>query len=436
MFLYCSNDTMRVLLFLVCMIPVCVECVLHTTSSTDPITEQEFEVNDEPLILTPLIEEGCLCEARRLSKVTPNILGTLSYSGYFTVNKTCENHLFFWFFLAEKNWTEAPVVLWLQGGPGAPSLYGLFEENGPFVLVDGEPQRRPSAWNKKHNLIYIDQPVNTGFSFSGKKCYTSSSRQCGLEIYSALVQFFTMFSELVDNRFYIMGESYAGHYVPQVGKAIHEFNPFADTKINLSGMMVWSPYIDYIRNVNSSYYLYNLGLIDLHEKKELDERLEKYVNAMKVEPFRPPNPDENVIDLWRTLLKNISFYDYYSLQNQYNRSRFAPYVIQPKLRTCLHVGNVSLGLDEDRKIFKAMNLDYYSSMSHLYEELLEHYTVVTSVGQLDLACGYPTVMNILDSLEWSGAEAYRNATRQRWYVDGQLVGFHKCAGNVHNLPST
>ena len=29
---------------------------------------------------------------------------------------------------------EGPLVLWLQGGPGWPSMFGMFKENGPFLI--------------------------------------------------------------------------------------------------------------------------------------------------------------------------------------------------------------------------------------------------------------------------------------------------------------
>lgn len=56
---------------------------------------------------------------------------------------------------------SAPVLLWLQGGPGASSLLGLFLENGPFLVdKDGNLQERPWTWNSKYHMIYIDNPVS------------------------------------------------------------------------------------------------------------------------------------------------------------------------------------------------------------------------------------------------------------------------------------
>jgi vitellogenic carboxypeptidase-like protein len=57
------------------------------------------------------------------------------------------------------------VVLWLQGGPGATSLYGLFTENGPLVVETNQTlSTRQYSWSKTHNLIFIDNPVGTGLS--------------------------------------------------------------------------------------------------------------------------------------------------------------------------------------------------------------------------------------------------------------------------------
>lgn len=90
--------------------------------------------NGTALILTPYLEEGRVLEARKASVVDPDLfLGVKSYSGYFTVNKTYDSNIFFWYFPVEKKpVNETPWILWLQGGPGASSLVGLFDEIGPF----------------------------------------------------------------------------------------------------------------------------------------------------------------------------------------------------------------------------------------------------------------------------------------------------------------
>jgi vitellogenic carboxypeptidase-like protein len=65
---------------------------------------------------------------------------------------------------------NAPLVLWLQGGPGGSSLFGQFELHGPYLAVYNwygklHAKLNPYAWNKKVNIIYIDNPVSVGKDF-------------------------------------------------------------------------------------------------------------------------------------------------------------------------------------------------------------------------------------------------------------------------------
>ena len=54
-------------------------------------------------------------------------------------------------------------MLWLQGGPGGTSLFGLFNEHGPWIVKsDNTLKPRPTTWALTHNMIYIDNPVGTG----------------------------------------------------------------------------------------------------------------------------------------------------------------------------------------------------------------------------------------------------------------------------------
>ncbi|KAB5582867.1 Alpha/Beta hydrolase protein [Coniochaeta sp. 2T2.1] len=106
----------------------------------------------------------------RLCETTP---GVKSYSGYVNLpanvaeGRLYDIHTFFWFFEARKNPRNAPLSLWLQGGPGSPSIPAALGETGPcFVTPDSKGTKlNPWSWNNEVNMLYMDQPVQTGFSY-------------------------------------------------------------------------------------------------------------------------------------------------------------------------------------------------------------------------------------------------------------------------------
>ena len=103
-----------------------------------------------PLILTDLTPD----EVKSKSAVSlPGMSSLKSYAGFLRVNKTSEGCLFMWFFPAISNNVDAPLLLWLQGGPGAPSVYAIFVENGPIVIdSSGNPTDRAINWVQKYNV--------------------------------------------------------------------------------------------------------------------------------------------------------------------------------------------------------------------------------------------------------------------------------------------
>ncbi|KAF9997537.1 hypothetical protein BGZ80_000237 [Entomortierella chlamydospora] len=56
--------------------------------------------------------------------------------------------------------------IWLQGGPGSSSMIGLFFENGPIrVNAKMKLERVPVSWADEYSILFIDQPVGTGYSY-------------------------------------------------------------------------------------------------------------------------------------------------------------------------------------------------------------------------------------------------------------------------------
>ncbi|KAJ3249591.1 Cell death protease [Chytriomyces hyalinus] len=82
-----------------------------------------------------------------------------------STNKTLPEKYFFWYFPAPKKLNSSKLVVWLNGGPGCSSMEGLWTENGPFAFNDnGNMTSNPNSWHLQANLLFIEQPVGTGFS--------------------------------------------------------------------------------------------------------------------------------------------------------------------------------------------------------------------------------------------------------------------------------
>lgn len=226
----------------------------------------------KPLYLTPLIEKKLIKEAQTAALVNfGEFQNVKSYSGYLTVDKRFQSNLFFWFFPAAHNYSGVPVILWLQGGPGSTSMFGLFNEHGPLKLEKGKITLRNESWTNTHSVLYIDNPVGTGFSFTTGG-YAKNQTKVGEDLYEALKQFFLLFPELQKNDFFVTGESYAGKYVPAVSHMIHEHNQKSQFKINLKGLAIGNGLCDPEHQLEYGKYLYQIGLIDSEQEAEMTKR--------------------------------------------------------------------------------------------------------------------------------------------------------------------
>ncbi|CAH8271306.1 unnamed protein product, partial [Arabidopsis lyrata] len=122
------------------------------------------------LVLTPHADSGSIV------KFLPGFEGPLPFeleTGYIGIGEEEEVQLFYYFIKSENNPKEDPLLLWLSGGPGCSSTTGLFFENGPVTFkVDGYNGGSPTllsttySWTKVANMIFLDQPVGTGFSYA------------------------------------------------------------------------------------------------------------------------------------------------------------------------------------------------------------------------------------------------------------------------------
>ena len=91
------------------------------------------------------------------------------------------------------------------------------------------------------NVIFLESPAGVGFSFSRNASdYDTGDQRTAEDTYVFLVKWLERFPEYKGRDFYITGESYGGHYVPQVATVITYMNRFPGllTRINLQGIFV------------------------------------------------------------------------------------------------------------------------------------------------------------------------------------------------------
>lgn len=402
----------------------------------------------QPLFLTPMINNQSLNMQyiQEKAMVTDSMfLGVESYSGYLTVNKVYNSNLFFWYFPAENDRKHAPVMLWLQGGPGASSLIGLFTEVGPFKFISGKKLiKRKYTWSKSHNMIFIDSPVGTGFSFTDKnKGYARKDSDVACNLYEALIQLYRLFQWCDSSNFWIAGESYAGKYIPALAHHIHtaqaESTDDEAIKIPLTGIAIGNGLSDPVNQLQYGDYFYQLGLID-------DNGLRQFhlMEAVAVECIKNNDMESafNLFDVMMlgntpngSLFKKLTGFDwlfnFMQADNDDIINKLDNFMRASEIRHAVHVGNKRYhNMELNNKVKTALKLDFMRSVVPWIEELLEHYTVCIYSGQFDLIVPYALIRNYLKQLKFSGAEEFSFAPRKLWRVDGKLAGYVKQAGNL------
>lgn len=405
---------------------------------------EDFAGSDGPLLITPLLESGKdVKEIQKMAAIDlPDLKDFPGFSGFITVNKTTNSNMFFWYFPAASQSESSPVVLWLQGGPGASSLFGLFTENGPFeVTSSGKVKARKYSWNLNHNLLYIDNPVGTGFSFVDKdEGYAKNEVDVGNDLYSALLQFFTLFPNLQQNKFYVTGESYAGKYVPAISHTIHKRNGGAKLKINLQGLAIGNGFSDPLHQLEYGDYLYQLGLIDTNGRDQFHEFQKKGTDCIKKEDYDCAfevfdeliDMDQHASSLFQNMTGFSTYFNYLEQQDDGADKPMANFLKRSDVRKAIHVGDLPFhGLDGDEnKVEEHLKKDIMKSVTPYISELLSHYRVCIYNGQLDIIVAYPLTINYLKKLSFKDSDKYKKAPRYIWRVGTDIAGFVHEAGNL------
>mmetsp|Transcript_3348 Transcript_3348/g.9843 ORF Transcript_3348/g.9843 Transcript_3348/m.9843 type:complete len:449 (-) Transcript_3348:397-1743(-) len=408
----------------------------------------------EPLLLSDLIASDPAA-AREAAKVTDDRVmpGVTSYAGFITAKgqyADLRNHLFFWYVepaIPPSKGERLPLIVWLQGGPGGSSLFGMWSETGPYQLdLDLNLHKRSASWTERHAVLYIDNPVGTGFSFSETESYVSNAKvEAAGQLHSILEQFFTMFDLHDSADLWIAGESYGGHWVPALSHFTATEIDKGASRLPLRGLAIGNGWVDPVNQIKAyPSLLFDLALISYTERQAIQEYCDQAIDF--IERDRPGD----AFRVWDAMINGDLLPEgefplvrqFTGLQNYFNYlldvepavdNAFSDFVQLPFVRKAIHVGDRPFGATA-KQVEDNLRDDFMVSFRGEVEDLLDTgRKVLIYNGQLDVIINMATTRAFLERLEWAGRSRYEDENQQVWRTSKdspRVAGYIKQSCNL------
>lgn len=377
------------------------------------------------------------------------------FAGLVGVNNVNAGKLFYWFFETRAPLQideRTPLLLWLNGGPGASSMTGLLAEMGPYRLTK-ERKLIPHvhSWTNIGHMLFFDQPVGAGYSSVRDEVgHVNTQDEVAEQLYRGLQGFFRRHPEYKYNPLYVCGESYAGKFASSISHYIHVKNSGAPDKdevvINLTGVAIGNGDMWPVLQTRSvPDFAIALGLIDSQQYEDANAQIsvceELHRQGRDVDAFQVCHAVTQKI---YEAAGNPFIYDIRQSANTFTdlTTLLSSYFNDDGVRRALNVppGTPWTSVDGSaygtspsapalvRHLLQDEMLDVPIDV---FRDLLDNYKFLFYAGNMDgSVCNNLGVGRIIDRLAWTDTAKYRVAKRQPWMVDGHVAGLAKSAGNM------
>ncbi|KAM6904748.1 retinoid-inducible serine carboxypeptidase [Xenentodon cancila] len=197
-------------------------------------------------------------------------------------------HMFWWLYYADSasaQFEDLPLVMWLQGGPGGSgSGFGNFEEIGP---LDRDLQPRKASWVQTASVLFVDNPVGTGFSYAQQSDgFATNVSTVASDMLVLLQHFFTDKTEFQSVPFYIFSESYGGKMAAAISLELTKAVAQGSVKCNFAGVALGDSWISPLDSVMTwGPYLYTTSLLDDFGLADVNNAAEAVKRAVEQQQF-------------------------------------------------------------------------------------------------------------------------------------------------------
>jgi len=351
-----------------------------------------------------------------------------------------KGELWYIFFKSRDKNPKAPLVWFFEGGPGRSSMHGLFYQNGPFRLQkDLTLKRNEFSWNNIADVLYLDQPLGTGFSNCSNTSWVPHHEDVIVHDLSHFLQTFLDKHDQYRGRpLYLVSQGYGSHFVlPLASLLVKHMVPFA----NLQGIALGNPWIRPELQVSSLAAFTKQKL--LCTEFQYIASLYGYVLASVFIDF---DLDMQAFDMMETangILVGVRHHKFNRNDIrircatgpcQYNFTDLNHFLDKPEVRRAM--GTVDRPFNfTSFEVFRWLLLknEYLSDKSNSLIDLLEHGQIPIYLfsGMDDWAINTFGLDQVIDSLHWSGREYMKGAFWRDWYSDGQWQGRYKRYKNFY-----
>lgn len=369
--------------------------------------------------------------------------------GYVTVRQSA--HMFWWLYgrLNSTSRTTDPLVMWLQGGPGASSTgFGNFKEVGP---LDEKLQARPFTWANTANLLFVDNPVGTGYSYVDNNSAFCTNEACiAADLVTLMTAFLNKYPAFQSTPFFIFSESYGGKMAADFAAALTQAIKSGKVNCNFQAVALGDAWIRPMSFVNSwGPFLYATAEIDSVGLQKIQKAANATQRAVDQKQWsRATDLWANTEDVVEQVGAGVNFYN---ILHRPASSRSSFGITRAMQRQLLHLkgdkltalmtGPIAkkLGIpssvtwgSQSSDVFQALSGDFMQDVVATVDSLLTNgVKVVVYTGNLDLICCSIGTLDWMNYLHWSGYPSWKAAPRTNLVSQaGSIVGFEKSFQNL------